>query len=181
MRCLVAFALATTALLASAAAAGGAVEPRTLVLGPGDVPAGFRLDDAESGVRSNAREAKGGVETARIIARSGRVTGYRNVFARRSSSIESRADLCRTPVGAATLLDWFVLEMRKSGIRGLKRSRVSVGGEGYVYSGGKPSAFTLVTWRHGRVWAGVVVLGLTKDRAIALARVQEQRIEAVIG
>ena len=181
MRCLVAFVLATAALLAVAAAASGAVEPRTLVLRPGDVPAGFRLDGAESGVRSNAREAKGGVEAARIIARSGRVTGYRNVFAHRSSSIESRADLCRTPAGAVALLDWFVLEMRKSGIRGLKRSRVSVGGEGYVYWGAEPNALTLVTWRHGRVWAGVVVLGVAKERAIALARVQERRIDAVIG
>ena len=181
MRCLVAFALASAVLLASAAASGGAVEPRTLVLRPADVPSGFRLDGAESGVRSNAREAKGGVEAARIIARSGRVTGYRNVFAHRSSSIESRADLCRTPAGAVALLDWFVLEMRKSGIRGLKRSRVSVGGEGYVYWGAEPNALTLVTWRHGRVWAGVVVLGLAKERAIALARVQEQRIEAGIG
>ena len=181
MRRLVAFALAATALLASADASGARVDPRTLVLRPGDVPSGFRLDAAESGVRPNAREAKGGVEAARIIARSGRVTGYRNVFARRSTSIESRADLCRTPDGAAALLDWFVLEMHKSGISGLRRSRVSVGVEGYVYWSREPNAFALVTWRHGRVWAGVVVLGLTKERAIALARVQERRIEAVIG
>lgn len=181
MRRLVAFALATAAVLASAAAAAAGVEPRTLVLHPGDVPSGFRLDGAESGVRSNAREAKGGVEAARIITRSGRVTGYRNVFARRSSSIESRADLCRTSVGAAALLEWFDLEMRKSGIRGLKRSRISVGDEGYVYWGGNPTVLALVTWRHGRVWAGVVVLGLMKERAVALARVQQRRIEAVVG
>ena len=181
MRQLVAFALAIAALLALAAAASAGVEPRTLVLHPGDVPSGFRLDGAESGVRSNAREAKGGVEAARIIARSGRVSGYRNVFARRSRSIESRADLCRTPVGAAALLDWFDLEMRKSGIRGLKRSRVSMGDEGYIYWGGKPTALALVTWRHGRVWAGVLVHGLTKERAVALARVQQRRIDAVTG
>ena len=95
MRRLVAFALASAALLASAAASGGAVEPRTLVLRPADVPSGFRLDGAESGVRSNGREAKSGVEAARIIG--GRVgspgTG--------TSSHTARARSSREPISVA--------------------------------------------------------------------------------
>ncbi len=127
MRRLLLLSLSLVALAASGSSSGASVEPSSLVLRLGDVPSGFRLDGAESGVQTNARVALDGAEAKRIIARSGRLTGYRNVFARRASSVESRADLCRSGAGAASLLDWFDLELRKSGIRGLKRARVRSG------------------------------------------------------
>jgi len=148
MRQVLLLALAVVALAATGSSWAASVEPSSLVLRPGDVPSGFRLDGEESGVQMNARIARDGAEAKRIIARSGRVTGYRNVFDRRASSIESRADLCRSAAGAASLLDWFDLEVRKSGIRGLQRARISVGSGGYVYWSGRSTLLTLVTWRH---------------------------------
>ena len=45
-----------------------------------DVPAGFRLEAASSGVRTNAQEAKENAEAGRLFRRWGRLTGYQMIF-----------------------------------------------------------------------------------------------------
>lgn len=170
-------AVAAAALLAVPAATAE-LDPRALVLTEVDVPAGFRLDPKESGIRSNAGGAEATAAMRALFARSGRVTGYEAAFERRTAVIRSRADLFRRPGGAAMVFDWFEAQMRKGGIKGLRRARADIGAESWIYWSGPPLGLTLVGWRHDRVFAGVVGFGITKDRALALGRAQQRRITA---
>jgi len=169
--------LAFLAIPASAAQ----VDPAGLVLRQADVPAGFLLDPEESGPRSNAVEVKEYPEI-RAVVRWGRVTGYQSAYARRTRSlgtIESRVDLFDGANGAHKLLGLVDRELRKSGYAGQKRAAVNVGSEGWVHwASGSGLDLSVVVWRQGRVFAGVMGLGLTKARTLALARFQQRRIVA---
>jgi hypothetical protein len=164
----------TLALPASAAD----VDPRALVVRPSDVPAGFRVDRDESGLRSNELEAKEYPQTRALFARLGRVTGYQVAFERGDASIDARSDLFRTTTGARKLLAWVDDEYRKSGVRAQRRASLDIGDEGWVISGGMVPGLTLVFWRHGRVFSGLVGLSLPRERTIVLARTQQRRIAA---
>jgi len=177
--CVVVAALALLAVPASAAQ----IDPAELVLRHADVPARFEHDREESGLRSNELEVKENPEI-RVVVRWGRVTGYQAAYTRRTrnpGTIESRADLFNGATGARKLLVWVDSELRKSGFAGQKRARVDLGSEGWVHwAGGSGLDLSVVVWRQGRVFAGVMGLGLTKDRTLALARVQQRRIVAAL-
>ena len=175
MRRLAVVLLAALAVALPAGAAG--VDPRALVLGRAEVPAGFRVDPDETGLRTNEREARDHPETRPLFRRWGRVTGYQARYERTSddASIEARADLFESASGSRALHRWADREMQKSGIKGAVRARARVGSEGMVYSFGR---FTVVYWRYGRAWSGVATYGLPKSRALALARTQQRRIAA---
>jgi hypothetical protein len=172
-------ALLAATILAGPASASG-VDPAALVLGPSDVPTGFRVDRDESGVRSNELEARENPETRALFSRWRRVTGYQAAYERSDSTIEARADLFRDVDGARNLLDWVDREFRRAGVKGLKRARAGVGSEGWVYWGGSSSPVAFVVWRYSRVWSGVAGMGLGKARVLALARLQQRRIGAVL-
>jgi hypothetical protein len=168
--------------LATVLPAGAAtVDPTALVLNGSDVPAGFRLDADDSGLRTNELEAKEYPDTRPLFRRWGRVTGYKVAFDRGAAKIEARADLFRDAQGARRLLDWVDREYQKSGIRGLKREQPRIGDESFLYRAGDASVFTVVLWRSSRVWAGVVGVGLRKGQVLDLARTQQRRIAAVLG
>jgi hypothetical protein len=177
-------AAAALALAAPAATVAGTadLDPRSLVLRQTDVPAGFQPDRNGSGVRSNAEESAGQPEVRRIIARSGRITGYKAVFDKTAAAqLESSAAVHRKPAGASLLFDWLDRQVRNSGLSGLRRAPVRIGAAGWVYTGPSPSAFVIVLWRYDRVFAGVVTRGgLTRARTIALARAQQRRIAAAL-
>ena len=151
------------------------LDPKALVLTKTDVPAGYRLDAARSGVKTNAEETDPRIRA--LLVKWGRVTGYQADFRGGPKSLTSRVDLLGTARGARSMLDWFKTEMRKAGIRGLERHRTGLGAEGWIYRGRVQGAgFAVIAWRHGRLFAGVAVSHLGPDRALALARLVERRI-----
>lgn len=168
-------ALIAVAVLAAPAAASG-LDPKALVLGPTDVPTGFRLDRVESGLRTNELEARESPETRALFSRWRRVTGYQARYERSDSTIEARADLFRDSGGARNLLAWVDREFQRSGVMGLRRARAGIGDEGWVYWGGSSSGVAVVVWRYSRVWSGIGSMGLGKARVLALARLQQRRI-----
>lgn len=172
-------ALLGAAVLATPVAASG-VDPKALVLGPTDVPTGFRLDRDASGIRTNELEARESPETRVRFSRWRRVTGYQARYERGDSTIEARADLFRDPDGARNLLAWVDREFQRSGLKGLKRARAGVGKEGWVYWGGSSLGLAVVVWRYSRVWSGIGSMGLGRARVLALARLQQQRIAAAL-
>lgn len=166
------------AVLLALPAAAAEIDPKALVLDNRDVPAGFRLDRDESGIRSNAAEAKNDPRLPTLFRRWGRLTGYQVEYDRGKAKIQSRVDVCRRPAGARQLLDWYDGEVRKLGFGGLRRAPARIGNQGWVYRVELPTAATIVAWRHGRVFAGVMGQGVTRQRTIALARAQQRRIAA---
>jgi hypothetical protein len=174
----IAFAALSLLLVPLAAAE---VSPKALVLQQADVPRGFMLDARKSGLRPNSTEAKSDAEARRMLARAGRVTGYENEFERRDEAmISSRADVLSNADGARFVLSWIDREARTSGIRGLKRSAVRIGAEGWLYTGGSPFVLTFVIWRHDRVFAGVAGTLVSTEQVVRLARVQQRRIAAAL-
>ena len=71
--------------------------------------------------------------------------------------------------------------MRKSGIRGLHRSRLTIGDEGWLYGDRKGDVITFVVWRTGRVFSAVVGAGVARPHTLSLARLQQRRIAAAFG
>ena len=170
------FAAAVLALPASAAE----INPKTLVLQQADVPSGFRPDLQASGVRTNASESRRSGELRALLARSGRVTGYEAEFDGRDATIRSRTDLFRRPEGARMMLIWVDKQARLSGLKGLKRARVGVGAESWIYWQASASSSAVAIWRYGAAFAGVQGLGLSKAGVLALARKQQRRVAAAL-
>jgi hypothetical protein len=170
--------LGTLALPASAAEA----DPSLLVLREADVPAGFKLDPDQTGVLSNASQAKGAEAAERaLLRRSGRTTGYESDFDLRDTKIKSRADVFRKAQGAKLVLNAAARAFDISGVQGMRRTPVRIGDEGWVYGGpSRSSTVNFVVWRYDRVYAGVAVWGVTKARTIAMARTQQRRIAAAL-
>ncbi|MGH3077995.1 MAG: hypothetical protein ACRDPZ_07395 [Gaiellaceae bacterium] len=176
MRLLVVIAVVCVAAARPASAA--TVDPKSLVLAQSDVPRGFRLDPAETGLRSNELEAKESLQTRVKFALWRRVTGYQARFRRGSAVVEARADVFRGADGARKLLEWVDLEARKSGTSGQQRAPMRIGAGGWIYWAG--GLYHLVAWRHGRVFAGVAGAQIARARLVALARVQQRRIAAAL-
>jgi hypothetical protein len=170
-------ALVVLALAAPAAAAE--LDPSLLVLRGTDVPAGFQLVPDETGIRTNALEARTSTGWS-FIRRWKRVTGYGAVYERGAAKVEARADVFRAAAGAEALLVWVDREWRRTGGAFQGRATIRIGTRGVVYSSGG-DAQTLVLWRHGRVFAGVNFLGLSRKQSIAVARQQERRIAAALA
>lgn len=175
--------LAAAVLVPAVPASAAQVDPSALVLARPDVPAGFRLERDESGPRTNEEESKNGREARELVVRSGRLSGYETRWSGRETTLNSRADLCRRPAGARIIFEFVVAEMRKSGIKGLRRTPAGLGNESWIYSGSESqvSGFVLVVWRYERVFAGIVGVGLTRKVALELARKQQRRIARAIG
>ena len=66
-------------------------------------------------------------EVRPILQRARRVTGHEARFERGNDSITSRVDLFRSSGGPPLVLDYPDRELRKSGIRGLRRSPLGIG------------------------------------------------------
>jgi hypothetical protein len=169
-------------LLVSARAGAAQVDPKALLLRQGDVPAGFRPLPGQSGPRPNRAIASGGPDHARQIERSGRVSGYVRIWNLRTRDdarlISSLADLCRTASGARTWLAWLDARAGLQGAQlGHMRQRVRIGDEAWAYSDRDTA---LVGWRQGRAVALLSVWGLGLRRALALARVQQQRMSVAL-
>lgn len=174
-----ALAVLVLTVLAVALPAGAAnVDPKALVVGRADVPAGFRLDPDESGLRTNELEAREHPETRPLFRRLGRVTGYQARYENAAdASIEARVDLFRNANGAHELHRWVVREMARSGIKGVASTRLRIGSEGRMYSS---KLFVIVYWRHGRAWSGIAGFDVSKNRTLAAARAQQRRIAAAL-
>lgn len=172
-------ALFVLTVLAAALPAGAAnVDPKSLVVGRADVPAGFRLDPDESGLRTNELEAREHPETRPLFRRWGRVTGYQARYETSDhASIEARVDLFRTVSGARGVHRWVLREMQKAGIKGLVRAPAHLGSEGTLYSYGR---YVIVYWRHGRAWSALAGFEVSKNRTVAAARAQQRRMAAAL-
>ena len=166
--------LALLACLVASPASAASIEPRNLVFTAAAVPAGFRVDPKETGVRKNERDIREFPSAREYFARWQRVVGYQAAYRRGSAKIESRSDVFRTARGARAMLARIDLDARKAGLRGQRRERLSIGTGGFVHS--VRSAYTFVIWRQGRVFAGIVGEGISRRRTIGLARAQERRI-----
>jgi hypothetical protein len=158
------------------------VDPKALVIRPSDVPADYVLSRNESGVRTNEQEAKESAEAGRLFRRLGRVTGYQMIFEGRDErTIEARADVFGSPAAAREMLRWADRQARLAGIRGLRRARAGIGAESWVLYLRTAWVETYVYWRYRSVWAALGGRGLSKEQALALARVQQRRMAAALG
>lgn len=181
---------AAAALVAALAvpASAAQLDPKTLVLRPADVPAGFELVEGQSGVRSNTRRASMYRAGRRPpLARFGRLTGYDAVYSRSRpyAVIVSSADLYRGAEGVDRFLDWWEKDVRAHGDKGPKVRRTWIGVRAWVTTqrlprGSGTMLYTSVSWRHGRVTAGVVGQGVPAATVIRLARKQQRRIAAAL-
>ena len=171
--------VAVVAAVLAAPAAAADLDPGALVLRQADVPSGFRIDAADSGLRANATEVMSEPRLRTLFERWGRVTGYQAEFDRGTASISSRVDVLRSPSGARKLLAFVSREIGTSGIKGVQRHATPIGDGGWTYRGrtGR-TGFTIVVWIDGRVFGGVAVTDLTSDRALGYARVQQRRMAA---
>ncbi len=164
-------------------ASAAAIDPEALVIRVTDVPAGYRLDRAESGTRTNAQEAKDSPQAAPLFSKWGRVTGHQRIFERGESSIKARADVFRSPSGARELLRFARREVRLAGIKGvpLRPVPVAIGDEGFLVEVRLRPVGYYVYWREGVVWSALGGEKLAKARVLALARVQQRRIVGELG
>ena len=110
-----------------------------------------------------------------------RITGYQADWDRQDASINARVDLFHAPAGARMLVSMYATQMRQSGIKGLLTSPVRLGDGGWIWHGGPSSEYNVVAWRSGRVFGSIAGLGITRDRTLALARVQQRRIATALG
>lgn len=174
--------------------AAATVNPKLLVLRQGDVLAGYRF--GEAAVISNQ------VAHPELASRFGRITGYGIAYARQESVLRSVASVFRTPQGAHLYLAGSLkkLDGTKCAARFYENysrvRRVSVGAEGWIYrhqdcgqSGPSGTSYYAVFWRHDRIVAGVDAWreintigapGLSIAQTVALARLQQRRIEAAL-
>jgi hypothetical protein len=164
-------------------------DTKNLVLQASEVPAGFVLDRRNSRYWSNAAFAQLRPDLEPLLARAGRVNGYRKTYKRAVGSriryILSGADTHRTVAGARSYLAWIDQQQRKSnrararkGQQPYARAPVDVGEGGWVYIDGPPAYYVLVAWRQGRVVASLHTWGIGSRPTLALARLQEKRIHA---
>lgn len=168
--------LATFLLAVGPALAVERIDPGRLTLRQADLPARFEANRDDSGVRTNEMEAKSDPTFRSKIVEWGRVTGYEAQWDRDSDFVSSRIDVYRSAFGSTRQLSYSVAELRKSGIKGLRRTRLALGDGGWLYDSPTPGILVVAIWRHGRVFSGVAATGLTRTQAVALARVQERRI-----
>jgi hypothetical protein len=173
-------ALVSAILVGTAVAAGP--DPSALVLRSSDVPREYALDRDESGPYPNARVGTS-ARARTLIARLGRVTGYRKRWVLREHGsirrvITSSADVLRGVAGARLYVKLGSTDLARSGIKGLRRSPVRIGDEAWLFHGDSDDELAWVVWRSGRVGAMLLGWGIRPSETLALARVQQRRIEA---
>lgn len=181
MRRLVLVAL-LVALAVAAGASGAAVDPATLVLRLSDVPAAYRLNDRESGVRTVAQDSADYPGLKAKYRSWGHLAGYQIRFDRGDDSIVSRADVFRDRAGSRRMLAWYVAQAQRerTPIR-LRLETLALGDEAATLSfGGGGIRFTVAVWRYRRVVSIVGGAGLTRARVLGLARTQQRRVAAAL-
>jgi hypothetical protein len=171
---------AVLAVLLSAPALAAGPDPARLVLRASDLPSAFAVDPDETGVRTNEREFRQEPEAGRVMRRAQRITGYQAEFKRGTDTVASRVDLFKTAAGAGLVLEYVDRDMRTSGFRGLYRVRTAIGDEGWLYGDRKGAVLTMVVWREGRVFSGVIATGVRRSLVLSLARAQQRRIAAAL-
>ena len=190
--------LRLTAVLLVLGAAGVAaplaanVDPKRLVLGPGDVPAGFTRDERTTYPLPNTRFARGDRELQNLVERSGRLDGRLSGYLKRSGGrlrlIGSTVDICRRPGGARVLFRWHDHVEKESnatrtriGARLFRHERAGVGTLSMIYIGGPPDYSVRVLWVQRRVLASVWTFGVGRKAAMELVRIQQRRIAKELG
>jgi hypothetical protein len=168
------------AVLLSAPALAAGPDPGRLVLRASDLPSAFAVNPDKTGVRTNEQEFRQEPEAGRVLRRAQRITGYQAEFTRGTSSLASRVDLFRTSAGAKLVLDYVDRDMRRSGFRGLHTERMAIGDEGWLYGDRKGAVLTMVVWREGRVFSGVIATRVRRALVLSLARAQQRRIAAAL-
>jgi hypothetical protein len=139
------------ALFVALPSGAATVDPRSLVLVEGELPAGFRVDPSDAGVLTNAAEGRRHPGWLALFRRWGRLTGYQAAYERGvSAKIEVRVDLFRGAAGARSLFGLMMREVERSPSF-QTRVRVAIGQEGVSY--GASADFNLVLWRRGRVFS----------------------------
>jgi hypothetical protein len=179
--------LLAAAFLATAAGAS-TVDTRLLVLQRTDVPATFGLDRDASRYWSNAALARSAPEVRKLLASSGRISGYTATYEDGAPAIVSAAHLFRKGAGAHV---FYAGENARQ--RALNAERVRRGGQAYrheslvlgdeasFYRSTRAPTVMLLVWRTGRVVGSLSTWGLGRDRTVALARVQQRRVEKTLG
>lgn len=176
------FAVSAFLLIVVTPASGAGSTPRAWRFGRVTSLRGFVLDRDASGPRTNESKASGDRRARALFKRWGRISGYQTEYKRQEATLTSRVDLFRTSRGVELFIAYIVEEAKKSGIKGLRRSPVRIGAGGWFYGGGSgSSAIGFVVWRHTRVFAGVVALGIPRTPILALARAQQRRIAAAVS
>jgi hypothetical protein len=155
-------------------------DPARLVLRASDLPSAFAVNPDRTGVRTNEQEFRQEPEAGRVLRRARRITGYQAEFTRGSNTLASRVDLFRTSAGAKLVLDYVDRDMRKSGFSGLHRERMAIGDEGWLYGDRKGAVLTMVVWREGRVFSGVIATRVRRGLVLSLARLQQRRVAAAL-
>lgn len=195
--------LAFAVLLLGAGCGGGgpgtsALEARSLVLRPTDLPGAFEIDKTVTGPVSNEEVARGraaGYEQR--LERWGRVEGFSRQLRRRGkvggalaavAGVNSVASVYELERGAAQSFAAGVRDYARSGFVGAGVPRV--GDEARAFRGrstleGRQVEYLVVTWRTGRVIAGVVAEGppgkLELSAVTPLARTQDTRIRSAVA
>jgi hypothetical protein len=172
------------ALVGVALAAPGPVDPQRLVLRETDVPGTYRRDSPNTLLVPNAFESRNPTGRDRV-ERSGRVTGYRVTYIDPAKtqgfprSIGSQAAVFRTEAGAQLWLAEYDQDRRRDAktAPGASRTRVRLGAGGWLLAS---PGLVHVYWRYDRVFAMVTTTFVSRPRALALARVQQQRIAAAV-
>lgn len=180
-------ALAVVALAITVPASAAPVDPQALVLRQADVPGRFTVDPRESEVTSNEFYSRHGL--AKLVARTGRIGGYRRVFRvgrSRVDVIQSQVDLFRRPDGARAFLARVDAEQRRHNVRrgvihAYGRERAEIGEESWVYWSGHPGYYVLVAWRHDRVLGLISSWGVGRVGSLKLARIQQRRMATALG
>jgi hypothetical protein len=191
LRRLLAVALVSAGMLDCAVvAAGAALDTRTLVLRPSDAPPGFRLDQHASHYVSNSALANGDTQLKKLIATTGRTTGYIARYDAQTSgltrTILSLSHLLRDAKGADVFLAADDAKQRalnrqriQRGGHAYARHSLSLGDEAWMYWS-TTSRVTLVEWRLRRCVASVMTWGLSRDQTINLARAQARVMRTVM-
>jgi hypothetical protein len=162
------------------------VDPRALVLRNSDVPNGFAVDRENSRATTNGYYVRNGL--GKLVARTGRITGYRRLFRHRDSRVkvvQAGVDVFRTPDGAQQMLARHDAEQRRHNakrglIKSYGRESARIGPSSWVYWSGYPGYYVLVVWSTGRALGYVTSWELGKRATLSLARTQQRRMAASI-
>ena len=180
------------AIAFTATASAARVDARLLVLRTSDLPTGFKVDRGSTRYWSNAAFANGKSRLRKLASDAGRVSGYSVGWdhggGAPSRTILSVSDLCRSGAGAHLIFRDDDDEQRrvnaervKKGGRAYKRRAPAIGNEAALYWSAAGPRFTFLVWRTGRAVLGVVAWGITPEKTVALARLQQRRVETALG
>jgi hypothetical protein len=176
------------AVALATAASGSTVDARLLVLQQSDAPPGFRVDRHSTRYWPNAAVVRRDPRSRKLVTRSGRVTGYSVTYEKGAAAIVSTAHLFRDGAGAHVFFSAADAQQRalnaeriRRGGRAFRREPVALGDEASSYRSTTRPRFTLVLWRAGRTVASVSTWSLGRDRTIALARLQQRRVDRALG